>query len=596
MIPDVSRRDGETSRGGDELKRSRRRSTGFLGDWPVFALLLFLVWGSFAGDRGLWKDDVLLLARAHERLAESPEELLVPQAHTPTRRLQLVAFAAALWSGQPRLALQVLYGATWLALGLCVGATARAIFPRRRRLAYLATAVALCSTGDFYVNSPGSLHYSLSALAFFLALLAAFRWQSRGGSWWLVGMVLFVQLSVYQIDAALTSFILAPLLMWLRAGRRITRRMVTLVGLWCLALTPYAIEFTIFMRADDSYASWGVLQLSWLEWTRRSMSLFAHNFMPWEWFTREQVFFGWGRPEVIPWSWRITSAVAGSVALVGWLLRRGYLGERSDENLDFWLAAASCLMLTAAANAMFAFAQLSEFVYRTQIVSSLWSALVVAAVCDWILSGAVVFKSDVVRSRALAFVGLALPTVFVGLGILGGLERQNFYLASWQQQQRELKSLLTAVPGLDDDAYLFLRVPASPRGLATEHTEYARQWVMLLYGKPDLTERVFVESYLGGGCQPRADGLFCRHQRAGAGRFQRRYEEHWEVLVPYEKLIVATFDATIGEYRLDTILPSELRGAAELYSPKNLITPSGAQARGRALLGGGELLAGWLAR
>ena len=570
---------------------------GRLVDVAIFCLLTLLVWGLFAFDRGFWKDDLLFVARTDERLTEGPLELLRPQPHTPTRRLQLLPFAAALSTGFPREMVQLIYGLVWFAKGWCVYATALAIFPGRLRLAFLAGAIALCSTGDFYINSTGSLHYSLSILAFFGALLCGLRWLARGGALFLCGAALLIQLSVYTIDAALTSLALAPVLFFITSGFRWTRRLVTLLVVWVLACAPYAVEFLLFMLDDESYAGWGVQEFSVLNWAGRAFTLWLYNWTPWEWSTRSQVFFGWQAPHLIPTSWRWFSALVGSGVVLLWAVRRrAGTGEAGNAG-PYWLTVGSCFVFAAASSGMFAFARLSEFFYRTQILSGLWVALVVAALCDSAArAGARVRAGDVrtTGARLVGGLGIATAVGWVGFGIFGGLERQNFFLASWQQQQRELRSLVEAVPGLDSTAYLVLRIPPELRGLATEHTEYARQWSMLLYGDPQLTERVFVISYRGGGCRPEEQDLFCWHERAATGGFEHRYEEHWEVLIPYESLVVATFDAERGGYALERTLPAELRGRPELYAPEKLITPVGASERSRKLLGGGKGLARWL--
>ena len=106
---------------------------------------------------------------------------------------------------------------------------------------------------------------------------------------------------------------------------------------------------------------------------------------------------------------------------------------------------------------------------------------------------------------------LALPVFFVGLGVAGGVERQDTYLATWRRQRAELASILEAVPALDPRATLVLSLAPDPGGFQATRVPYlASAWMSLLWDDPSVAGRTVVSlPRWGADCRPVAAGLSC---------------------------------------------------------------------------------------
>lgn len=561
----------------------------------LLALLTLLVCGLFAPDRGLWRDDVMMLSGAHQlhhAIASGEEswpELVAPVEGAPTRRLYFVPYYAALLSGHPRLFLQLLYSAVWLGIGLGASWLAAELFgPERRLLAFLAGALTVCATSDSYSVSVGSLTYNLSVLAYVLALAAAFRWVRRGGLGWLGASVLALSCSIWNTDAALTSLILSPV-GFLAAGElRPSRRTLAALGAWLLASVPYAVLFLSALLDSASYArSRGFVAPAADELIRHSGTLFALNFLPWRWVWERPV-FEWDPPRVIPFAVWVAAALLGTV-LVAAHLRRLTPADLPPRPASRWLRLAGLFVLCAyAANGMYAAVQLSHLAHRTQLMSRVWVSLALALAVAALLEG-----TRGRPGRLLAGHGLWIPFVF--LGILGGMERQDQYLSMWRTQRSGLVSILEQAPAIDPSARLVFVVPPGERGPATYNTYIGWHWMRMLYEDPELHKRVFVVSDRGAGCRPEPAGLRCWHER------QRDCFSRGEcpgTLVPYDRAVVFSYLPRSEEYRLETELPSQLRppsgDAPEgRYDPEALIVESPWTGLAEDLLPAEELLGRW---
>ena len=95
-------------------------------------------------------------------------------------------------------------------------------------------------------------------------------------------------------------------------------------------------------------------------------------------------------------------------------------------------ARASCSGSSFCANAPYAAVHLSEFRYRTELMSRVWASLALAVVFAFLQS-----RPSAWSRRA----GVAMVLAFVGLGILGGLERQDYFVAYSRRHAAELGSL-----------------------------------------------------------------------------------------------------------------------------------------------------------
>src|SRR5262249_47795119 len=138
-----------------------------------YVLLTFLVWGATATHRGFWQDDATLLGISFDRNPTTLE--LFDPIISPTRRLLSLPFVAAAHTSAPILALQLIYGAIWLGIGLLARDLTRRLTDDDVA-AYLAGALTLCATSDLLTNSPIELGYDSSALLILAAFCAAVRW------------------------------------------------------------------------------------------------------------------------------------------------------------------------------------------------------------------------------------------------------------------------------------------------------------------------------------------------------------------------------------------------------------------------------------
>jgi len=203
--------------------------------------------------------------------------------------------------------------------------------------------------------------------------------------------------------------------------------------------------------------------------------------------------------------------------------------------------------------------------YRTHLVTRLLASILVAMAADSLASR--------LRTPRLA---LALPAVFVGLGVAGGVERQDTFLATWRRQRAELASILEVAPALDPKATLVLSLVPDPGGFQATRVPYlASAWMSLLQDDASLPSRTVIDlPGWGADCRRVAAGLSCT---AGPG----------SGLYPWHGLVVLRFDPASFRYRLVEEFP-ESGGA---YRPRALIRPAPLSGRARCLLAGPRFLA-----
>jgi hypothetical protein len=227
----------------------------------------------------------------------------------------------------------------------------------------------------------------------------------------------------------------------------------------------------------------------------RAIALWLDNFAPWRWpFARPKWY---ARPvAIIPTVWMAAGALlAASIVLLRIRTTDDDAGSGNGPrsvHLAVWFAA-----MALAANAAYAFVWFSEIHYRTHILSRVWASIAIGILAGW------------AGVRGLRWVATAIVTAFVLLGAWGGIERQDFFLASWRGHQRELASILDAAPSLRPGTAVLLRSAAtSGRYLATEADYLTRHWLRLLYDDPKL--RAFrLNPERGSGCKPAAGGIDC---------------------------------------------------------------------------------------
>jgi hypothetical protein len=478
-----------------------RRPTSAWVIGAVFALLMILVCGAFALDRGLFQDDTntLLLVKGFP----STIEMLFRPGGDPTLRLGAIPYVFALLFPYPALPLQVIYCLAWLASGVVIFLLLREIVPGARWVAFAGGCLALCSTGDFIAGSLVSLGYDLSALFYFGALVCLFRWWNRGRPGWLVASGLLLSASVWTGYAIVTSVILTPALLWVVAGRRLTRRLIATAAVWYAVFIPYLVVFLRFLGDTTGYAAQALLPLTLTERVRRTWPLFAHNFDPWSWGPARINWFA-APPRTIP-TWLTVAFVAlgvGAFLLVSWRIARDAPadgGEPPRRRETIWLVGAF-LFFALAANASYAGVSWAPYFYRTQTVSRYWASLALAAGASLALGN---------RKWRLA-AATALPAIFVGLGIAGGVNRQDYFLGYWRRHRRELLSIATAAPPVQRQTYVVLKVGHHPYFLATEAEYLARDWESLIQDDPGSWSRTALwASERGTSCSVESGQMSC---------------------------------------------------------------------------------------
>jgi hypothetical protein len=536
----------------------------------VYVGLTVVVWGTHAGSRTLWQDDAQNLFRAFSE----PGGLLagaLARIGSPTRRLTAVPHALALATGHPRVALQLTYGLVWLATGLLAHRLARRLFPGLRAAPFLAGALTLCATSDFLTNSLVAISYLLAVLSFLAGLTAFVAWLDGASAARLVLGGALAQASLFTADAALPAFVVTPLLARLVLGSR-GRRFWIGSAVWLLLGVPYLMLLTRFLGDPAGYAAVALQARPWLSHATRAVELAAYNFTPWRWAFERPMWFAATDP-VIPFWLRGLLAAGGTTLFAVVALRTPV--ERADARARVHplAAVAACVALAGLVNAAFAPVHMSEFFVRTHLHSRVWSSLALAGVCGWLAS----------RGR-WRVVTLGVPTAFVALGLLGGLERQDYFLGYSQRHRAELTSILRAAPSLVPGATLLLYVPAHRHFLATDAPYLARAWMTLLYADPAMECRVFVWFEAGPGrCELAPDALVCESEmspRCALPGAALRYR--------YDRILWLTYDPATNGYRNERQIPEKLRGGVSvppLADPATLVAARPWSGLARDLLG-----------
>jgi hypothetical protein len=520
-------------------------------------------------DRGLFQDDAQVLFRVFIADGGVWKKATLPLA-SPTRRLQSAPYAAALATPDPLLVLRVTNEALLLAIGVAAAALAQASLRAGRATALLAGVLTLSASSDWMTASMIGLGYDLAVLLHLIGLLGLIRWTESGRHGWLIVALTFGTASLWTIDAAATVHPFTPLLAWLGARDRDARRRLRLATVaWWACAAPYYVVFLRFLGDPASYAADAIVPSSWEDRLLRLGDLFAYNFRPWVWaFWRPQWYAPAG-PE-FSWRWRLgLAAVAAGVSAAAYLRLR-----QEDRQSDMSRAArasrlvglaAVFLGFTMLANATFMAVHLAEFYYRTQLFSRVWASLALAAIAAIGLD-----QGRVVRWLCG---GAALATV--GMGVLGGQERQAYFSSYWDRHQRELASIADLLRRLPPDATLVLWRAADARFAATEAPYLARAWATLLSSDPTRECRTFlVSADRGTSCVPEDDALVCRGDvspRCGV-------EIDRGTRAPYDRLVVMTYDPGAPAFRVERSLPAAFTpagapGAAAvgLYAPERLL-------------------------
>ena len=542
-----------------------RLSGRALAEAGVLVLLTWIAVGVLDGRRGLWQDDAQILFRQFAAAGPWWERLFLPYA-SPARRLVGVPFQVALWTPWP---MDVLYGmlaAAWLATGVLARALATRLWPGLPQVGVLAGALTVAATPDFFTSSLVALHYVLSIVAVLVALVALLDWARHGGAWRLVVMALGLVTGFLLTDTPLSVYVLGPLLLGMAPAPR--RRVVVGLMVWLLTALPYLLLVLPAAFDPASYLSHAMQALPWSTRLARLVDLVVYNVTPWRWsmgrpvwFPREALVLGLGS--------RAALAFLGAAAAAALLVRapRANGGTTSRGGR----AALVVALLAVGANGLFASVALAELYCRTHLLSRVWVALLLAAGLAWCAT----------HGRAAALTASAAACAWTGLGLFGGLERQDYFAGHWVRHRAELRSLRTAAPGLAPDARVLLRVPERAGFVSTDAGYLARAWMTLLHADPTLECRVVL--WADGrptSCEPAGPALVCRGERSPD--CVRRDGRHEDTL-PIDRLVWLDYDPQGRRFELRRSLPSGLDPAGA-YAPAALIVDRPPPALTRALM------------
>lgn len=551
----------------------RRLAAGLNSDGALYLALLLLVWGLTVPMRSLWQDDTLLLRLARNFQGHGFMAALTPVG-APLRRLYTLPFRLALATPQPIWTLHLVFGLTWLGQALAAGWIARLLVPGQQLTRFLAICLTLTATSDYLTGNLTSLGYNLAALMLLLAVGCSLRYLVGGRAGWIALACAAVAVSIWTLDIAIPALPFVPLLLLWRSGLQAWRRILLVLSALGLTLAPtIPIEWR-FLHDASGYAAVAMQPMRLATRLHRTASLGYENFAPWRWAFAHPVWYP-RPPAAIPlWAMGLGAAVAA--AWFAFRARQAQNPEPPEPTTRTLLLAGIFGAMALIANAAYAGLQMAEIHYRTHILSRTWASLAVAVLAGWSVQKWPRFRAGF----------LLVPALFVGLGVWGGLERQDLWVSTWRLHQRELLSIVTSAPALTPGTGIILRSGPTPElYLATEADYLAQSWLVLLYDDPAI-HGLRMAPDRGTGCRATPEGLDCWHEQkaecfaagtCAADRF------------PYEKLVILDFDDRKGTWRLvanpqgDSLLGGS--GAALAgYRPAGRILKRPLTPRQRALL------------
>lgn len=552
---------------------------GLDSEGALYFVLLLLVWGLTVPLRGLWQDDVLLLKLAQGLDGQGWMAAFTPVV-TPLRRLYTWPFLLALNTPWPVWTLHLFFGLTWLSQALAAGWIARLLLPGERLVRFLAVCLTLTATSDYLTNSLTALGYNVAALALLLAIGCALRYLEGGRPGWLVASCSALAFSLWTLEVAFPALPFVGLLLLWRGGVA-SRRTLFFALAWGATIAPSAWLEWRFLNLKVGYGAVAMKAIPFSERLARTCQLWLENFEPWRWAFAHPTWFP-RPPAAIPPG---AMALAAGIGAAWFFFRARRISNPVSEPVPNqpptgatrWLSLAGLFALMAlAANAAYAGLQLAEFHYRTHILSRIWASLAIALCVGWAVRRWPRFR--------VAF--LLVPVGFVGLGVWGGMERQDLWVSSWRLHQKELLSIVTNAPALRSGTSIVLRkLGDKPYYLATEADYLAESWLKLLYDDPSM-HALSTSRGRGSGCRAEQPALDCwREGKADCFAAGTCAPERF----PYERLVIMDLDPQEGIYRLleDPRRDPQLAGVEGIearYRPNERIVRRPLSARQRALL------------
>jgi hypothetical protein len=491
-------------------------------DGLCYVVLTVLVWGVSAFRRGLWQDDVQALGLAFVRSHKSFWKLFGGDS-SPLRRLTLLPSALANVSPYPIETLQIMSAAVWLAMGLLAGWIMSLLLPNHRLTRFLVICLTLTATSDYQTASMVPLPYNIAASCFLAAFGCGLLWLRDERRPALIASALLLASSLWNMDVGLPA---VPFAMFVFVWISGWRRSKPLLAAWTIVLIPVAIVEWVFLHDPKAYPAVAIVRMPLAAVIKRTVRLWIENFAPWRWaFARPEWYPR--PPAAISMAWM---AIASLIAAVLFFLRARTKSDAGGQRLTFVALFAAMAFI---ANAAYASLQLSELHYRTHILSRVWASAAVGMAIGWAIQ-------RWPRARVLAW---AIAITFIFFGTWGGVERQDLYLSTWRQHQRELLSILIAAPAMRPGTSIIVRSGDLPdRYLATEADYLTGCWLRLLYDAPEMrTLRLAPDRRSS--CTAALDGLVCRREYASNRVCPPE-------LFPYQNLVMMDYDEASGTYRL----------------------------------------------
>ena len=563
----------------------RLSMTGRAGVGPAVGAALALVvlalctTGWLAFERGLFQDDAQVLFEMHHLDGDLLRQATAPLASS-TRRLQGLPYALALRTKDPLAAVQLWTEVLPFLVALTALVLARQAAHLPAAWAFMAAALTITASSDWLTASPVAIGYHLAILLHACGAIGLTLWSRQASRPALAIGLVAGTASLWTIDAATTIYPLTPLLAYLAATDDAGHRRARAAAAWWLVLAvPYYALFVAFLFDDSGYAGVALLDRPWWHRAARLTLLVLNNVAPWRWSTARGEWFGpTPLPPLGPTLVAMTCGV-GATALAFRTLARA--ASACEPRRVRWGVAAVFAGFAVLANATYMSVQGAYLYYRTNLHSRLWTSLALAVAL------AALSRRGPRQARAAA----GIAAIFVAGGIAGGVERQSYFRDAWTRHRVELDSLADLVPSAP--AQLVLRRIADPGVyVATQVPYLARFWAGLLGDDTSARCRVtMLTPQHENSCTPQAGGLACERPitrtNAACG------PETARVVIPYDQLIVATFDPASGRYELDATLPVAFEPEGETaaharaaYAPRRLRPGGPRTTLARQLLGG----------
>lgn len=519
-----------------------------------YLTLTYLVWGIFVFERGISPLDEPNIIQYILSAQDSLLSQLFVSVAPPGRFFMLTPYTLSIWSGYPVVVLQLLYGFAWLGTGLLAYGITLLMFAEKR-MAYLAGALTLTATGDYFTNYLGVLGGYLAVTYYFACLFCLLFWWIKCGSVaWLIGSALLLLLSIWTTEYAITSIILTPILLWALDRFRISKRLLITMSWWySFSFISIAVLLTGILRPGDHRNDVLFNSISIEERVRQTLNFFLYNFTPHRWVFRSIPDWFTGYAPVISEQMRIIAVVIG--VLVFLVVARVMFHSNTfpvfiGDRFRYVALGAILLVMTLFSNAAMS-SMGSDYFVRSHLVSRVWASIVIAL-------GSYVVGMRIVKKPYVIFI---VPTVFIGAGIYSGIERQDYQIGIWKRHQIELRSIVDQVPGVKPDTMILLLVPPGAHPLlATSNINY----LPALYGDPTLQQRVF---YWGSTwqyysrCTATAEGFLCQmfsETLCGSGGACAPR------LLPYNKLIFLVYSVTRNQFVLQERIPSGILQGVEI--------------------------------